>query len=65
MDPLNYRIIIEGEIGPRYAAAFDGMKIRAAHGETEITAPITTNRTYTDCSAGSRTSDSHSAASRR
>jgi hypothetical protein len=40
VDRRQYRIVIEGEIGPRYAAAFDGMKISAAHGETEIIGPI-------------------------
>ena len=40
MDRRYYRIIVEGEIGPRYAAAFEGMEICAAHGETEITGPI-------------------------
>jgi hypothetical protein len=40
MDRRYYRITIDGEIGPRYAAAFGGMQIRAAHGETEITGPI-------------------------
>jgi hypothetical protein len=33
-------MIAEGEIGPRYAQAFDGMKIRAADGATEITGPV-------------------------
>ncbi len=40
MDRLHYRITVEGEIGPRYAAAFDGMQIRAADGKTEITGPV-------------------------
>jgi hypothetical protein len=40
MDRSSYRIIVEGELGPRYASAFDGMTIRAADGETEITGPI-------------------------
>jgi hypothetical protein len=40
MDRLYYRITVKGEIGPRYAAAFRGMEIHAAHGETEITGPI-------------------------
>jgi hypothetical protein len=40
MDRLYYRITVEGEIGPRYAAAFRGMEIRAAHGATEITGPV-------------------------
>jgi hypothetical protein len=35
-----YRIVVEGELGPRYAAAFDGMTLRAHDGETEITGPI-------------------------
>jgi hypothetical protein len=35
-----YRIVVEGEIGPRYTAAFDGMEISAANGATEITGPI-------------------------
>jgi hypothetical protein len=40
MERLYYRITVKGEIGPRYAAAFDGMEIRAAGGETEITGPV-------------------------
>lgn len=35
-----YRIVVGGELGPRYSSAFDGMNIRAAHGETEIIGPI-------------------------
>jgi hypothetical protein len=40
VDGRCYRIIVEGEIGPRYAHAFDGMEIRAADGTTEITGPV-------------------------
>ena len=40
MSPHRYRIVIEGELGPRYAAAFAGMTIRADNGETEIIGPI-------------------------
>ena len=40
MSPHRYRIVIEGELGPRYASAFDGMTLRAHHGVTEITGPI-------------------------
>jgi hypothetical protein len=40
MDDRSYRIIVEGELGARYAAAFDGMTIRAAGGATEITGPV-------------------------
>ena len=36
----SYRIVIDGEIGPRYAAAFDGMQVDAGNGETELTGPI-------------------------
>ena len=35
-----YRIVIEGELGPRYASAFDGMTLHAHDGETDITGPI-------------------------
>ena len=40
MSPHRYRIVIEGELGPRYASAFDGMTLRADNGETEISGPI-------------------------
>jgi hypothetical protein len=40
MSPHRYRIVIEGELGPRYTSAFDGMTLRAHDGETEIIGPI-------------------------
>ena len=40
MSPPRYRIVVEGELGPRYASAFDGMTLRAHDGETDITGPI-------------------------
>ena len=40
MSPPRYRLVVEGELGPRYASAFDGMTLRAHDGETEITGPI-------------------------
>ena len=40
MSPLRYRLVVEGELGPRYASAFDGMTLRAHDGETDITGPI-------------------------
>ena len=40
MSPHRYRIVIRGELGPRYASAFDGMTLRAHNGETEISGPI-------------------------
>lgn len=36
-----YRLVIGGELGPRYASAFDGITLHAQHGETEITGPTT------------------------
>jgi hypothetical protein len=40
MPPACYRLVVKGELGPRYASAFDGMTIRAHDGETDITGPI-------------------------
>ena len=40
MSPPRYRIVIKGELGPRYVSAFDGMTLRAHDGETDITGPI-------------------------
>ena len=40
MSPPRYRIVVEGELGPRYASAFDGMTVHAHDGETDITGPI-------------------------
>jgi hypothetical protein len=35
-----YRIVVEGELGPRYTSAFDGLNVHPASGRTEITGPI-------------------------
>jgi hypothetical protein len=40
MSPSRYCLVVEGELGPRYASAFEGMTLRAHDGETEITGPI-------------------------
>jgi hypothetical protein len=40
MSPSRYRIVVEGELGPRFASAFDGMTVRAHDGETDITGRI-------------------------
>jgi hypothetical protein len=40
MPPPRYRIVVEGELGPRYASAFDGMTLSAHDGETDISGPI-------------------------
>jgi hypothetical protein len=36
MSSHRYRLIVDGELGPRYASAFDGMAISAHDGMTEI-----------------------------
>ena len=41
MSAPRYRLVIEGELGPRYAAAFEEMTVRAHDGETDIIGPIT------------------------
>jgi hypothetical protein len=40
MSPQVYRLVVNGEIGPRYASAFKGMTVSAAAGKTEITGAI-------------------------
>jgi hypothetical protein len=40
MSSHRYRIVIKGELGPRFASAFDGMTLRAHNGETEISGLI-------------------------
>ena len=40
MSAHRYRVVVEGELGPRYASAFDGMTVYAHDGRTEITGPI-------------------------
>ena len=40
MPPRRYRLVVEGELGPRYISAFDGMTLRAHDGETDITGVI-------------------------
>ena len=35
-----YRLVVEGELGPRYASAFEGMAVSAHDGRTDITGPI-------------------------
>ena len=40
MSSHRYSIVVEGELGPRYASAFDGMTVSARNGTTEITGAI-------------------------
>jgi hypothetical protein len=35
-----YRLVVAGELGPRYASAFEGMTVSAGGGQTHITGPI-------------------------
>ena len=36
VDGRRYRVVVDGELGPRYASAFDGMTVVAHAGKTEI-----------------------------
>ena len=40
MKASDYCIVVEGELGPRYAAAFEPMLLNAHDGTTEITGRI-------------------------
>lgn len=40
MSQRHYRLVVEGELGPRYESAFDGMTLSAHDGRTEIMGPI-------------------------
>jgi hypothetical protein len=40
VEPRTYRIEVEGELGPRYAAAFDTMRLEVGEGTTAIVGPV-------------------------
>lgn len=40
MSPRDYRLILERELGPRYASGFDGMTVAAHDGDTELAGGI-------------------------
>ena len=40
MPPQVYRLVVNGELGPRYASAFEGMTVSTSGGKTEITGAI-------------------------
>jgi hypothetical protein len=41
MAPQHYRLVVKGELGRRYASAFEGMTVSAHDGVTDITGQIT------------------------
>ena len=41
MASQHYRLVVKGELGPRYAAAFEGMAVSAHDGVTDITGQVT------------------------
>jgi hypothetical protein len=40
MEALRYRLVVEGELGPRYAEAFEGMELHTGEGRTELTGTV-------------------------
>jgi hypothetical protein len=40
MQPRRYQVMVEGELGPRYAAAFEPHQLESAGGNTTITGTI-------------------------
>jgi hypothetical protein len=38
--PINYQIIVRGELSRRYGAVFEGMTLVAENGQTAITGPV-------------------------
>jgi len=40
MSSQQYSLVVDGELGARYASAFEGMTISAHDGMTEITGPV-------------------------
>jgi len=40
MSPQQYRLVVRGELGPRYASAFEGMTVCAHDGVTDITGTV-------------------------
>jgi hypothetical protein len=40
MEALRYRLVVEGELGPRYAEAFEGMELHTGDGRTELTGMV-------------------------
>ena len=40
MDDPRYRIVVKGELGSSYDAAFEGMRLESGNGETAIVGPV-------------------------
>jgi hypothetical protein len=38
--PTAYRIVVEGELGPRYATAFAPMRLETCDGNSELVGPV-------------------------
>ena len=41
MNPVRYRIVVAGQLGPRYAGAFEGMTVEPGDENTAIVGQIT------------------------
>jgi hypothetical protein len=39
--PTTYRIVVRGELSPRYVPAFEGMSLATGDGQTAIVGPVT------------------------
>ena len=63
MSPPRYRLVVEGELGPRNATAFDGITARAHKARRRSPGRSSTDRISAGCSNGSRASASRCAAS--
>jgi hypothetical protein len=40
VDGVRYRLVVEGELGPRFASAFEGMQVAAERGTTIISGAV-------------------------
>jgi hypothetical protein len=38
---VRYRVVVEGELGPRYSSAFEGMSIECDEGRTVLVGDVT------------------------
>jgi hypothetical protein len=40
VDAARYRLVVEGELGPRYASAFEGMRVEHSEGNTILVGEV-------------------------